>query len=818
MPPTPRRKSPQTRITEEFQAEKARIDRLLASQDHHARKIAATSGQQAQDMAAELLAIQQSLMAAAVTGQSWNDWLQYATDAGQRGLLTLETLRERGNADVRHEEAGAPPVLNYDYEVVLDGKTLARPVNYQLLRIIPPEGVQVIDTKRPYMIIDPRAGHGAGIGGFKDDSQVGVALRAGQPVYFVVFRPHPEPGQTLADVMRAEAEFLRTIARRHPKSHKPVVVGNCQGGWATLLLSAVYPDLTGPLVINGAPVSTWAGQVGENPMRYNGGLLGGVTPALLMSDLGAGEFDGAHLVSNFEMLNPARNYFGKYYDLYANVEKNRDSFLEFEKWWGAYHFSNDEEMRWIIEQLFVGNRLARGAAQLEPGLSVDLKAIKSPIIVFASRGDNITPPQQALNWIADTFVDEREIRVRGMRIIYMVHDKVGHLGIFVSSSVARKEHAQMTSTLKAIEALPPGLYEMTIDQATGAPGQEHFMVSLHERKMTELLTVVDNDRELEKEFSAVARLSELGAAAYEMGLRPVVQSLVTEPVAEAIRQSHPGRLGRKVFSDLNPAMVWVKDQAEQVRQQRQVSRPDNPFLALEKAWAQGVTHSLDLWRDLRDAGYESAFLALYGLPFLRRFGERGAQGRTLESAEDYRHLPEVVKILASMERGDIAAATIRMLILLADARGEVRKDRLERAAHLLHNERPFSAMGPERRSTLLHEQSVLIEFERERALQTLPNLIPRAEDRQQAMAWLHFVVGDRSKVTVESKQLIEQLEALLGTPFDGAAGGTPPTPPRATAPAAPEATRTRKAAATRKSPTRAKAPAVAKKAPRAPKG
>ena len=83
---------------------------------------------------------------------------------------------------------------------------------------------------------------GAGIGGFKPDSQVGVALRGGHPVYFVVFRQHPEPGQTLADVMRAEAEFLREISRRHPDAPNPIVVGNCQGGWATLVLAAANPD------------------------------------------------------------------------------------------------------------------------------------------------------------------------------------------------------------------------------------------------------------------------------------------------------------------------------------------------------------------------------------------------------------------------------------------------------------------------------------------------------------------------------------------------------------------------------------------------
>ena len=64
---------------------------------------------------------------------------------------------------------------------------------------------------------------------------------------------------------------------------------------------------------------------------------------------------------------------------------------------------NEAEIRWIVEQIFVGNSLSRGEAEIEPGQRLDIKSIRSPIIVFASKGDNITPPQQALNWIADTF-------------------------------------------------------------------------------------------------------------------------------------------------------------------------------------------------------------------------------------------------------------------------------------------------------------------------------------------------------------------------------------------------------------------------------
>ena len=125
---------------------------------------------------------------------------------------------------------------------------------------------------------------------------------------------------------------------------------------------------------------------------------------------------------------------------------------------------NEAEIRWIVEQLFVGNQLSRGEAHIERGRRLDLKAIRSPIIVFASWGDNITPPQQALNWIVDTYADEHEIKIRGQRIVYMIHDKVGHLGIFVSSSIAKKEHAEVTSTMKTIEALAPGLYEMKIEE------------------------------------------------------------------------------------------------------------------------------------------------------------------------------------------------------------------------------------------------------------------------------------------------------------------------------------------------------------------
>jgi pimeloyl-ACP methyl ester carboxylesterase len=282
-------------------------------------------------------------------------WLQYTTDFAQRWVLCWDTLRRRGNNFLAHEHAGKPPVLRFDYEMLLDARTFERPVNYALLRIVPPEGVVVGPTRRPYVIIDPRAGHGPGIGGFKDDSQVGVAMRAGHPVYFVMFFPDPMPGQTLFDVCAAERVFLRKVRNLHPDSPKPVVIGNCQGGWAAMMLAASDPDTLGAIVINGAPMSYWGGSwsegESENPMRYTGGLLGGSWLSSFVADLGNGIFDGANLVLNFENLNPANTFWDKYYHLFANVDTEPERFLDFERWWGGYSLMNKQEIEWIVQNL-----------------------------------------------------------------------------------------------------------------------------------------------------------------------------------------------------------------------------------------------------------------------------------------------------------------------------------------------------------------------------------------------------------------------------------------------------------------------------------
>ncbi|MFT0892034.1 DUF3141 domain-containing protein [Pseudochelatococcus sp. G4_1912] len=687
-----------------------------------------------------------------------SDWGNYLMDAAERAILYLDILRERGNNYVAHEAAGMPPVLDFEYETIVDGRTLARPVNYSLLRILPPAGVTVDNTKRPFVVIDPRAGHGAGIGGMKPVSQVGVALNAGHPCYFVVFRPKPEPSQTIADVCDAEGLFLQEITERHPKAPRPVVLGNCQGGWASMLLASSNPDKTGAVAISGAPLSYWSGTEGKSPMRYSAGLFGGATPALFSSDLGNGVFDGSSLVTNFESLSPGNTWWKKYYNVYSKVDTEGPRFLEFERWWSGFFFMNEAEIRWIVEELFIGNKLGTGTSKLGHR-SVDLRDITCPVIVFASMGDNITPPQQALNWIVDLYGSTENIRARGQRIIYIVHKSIGHLGIFVSAKVAGREHGAITGLIEAIEALAPGLYELVLEDES-----DQLQVSLQPRTIDDI-KAMDDGHEDDAAFAAVAAYSELGEELYELTLRPIIRSMVTPRSADMYFKSASPRVQRVAFSDQNPLIAPIAGVAEQVRENRHPVGPENPFFALQNVWADAVENSLDLFRDVRDAWREMAFMSIYNTPWMQYIGQEALKKRVASSdyeRDDLRTREEVQAILERVDEGGFAEGVVRILIILAQARGNVRRTRLARSAQVLTQTQPFDTYSEQARARLIHEQSVIVELEPKQALATLPDLLKNPADRKRAIDLAVQIAGPtREEIDPNALLKLQEIEATL---------------------------------------------------------
>jgi len=697
---------------------------------------------------------------------------QYAVDFAQRSILFLDTLRQRGNNFLAHERAGLPPVLHFDHETVMDGRTLARPVNYALLRIVPPAGVTVDATRRPYVIIDPRGGHGPGIGGFKDDSQVGVALREGHPVYFVIFFRDPVPGQTLLDVCEAERQFVRRVRELHPDAEKPAVVGNCQAGWAAMMLAASSPDDTGPIVIVGAPMSYWGGAwregEGDNPMRYAGGLLGGTWLASLSSDIGGGKFDGAHLVQNFENLNPANTFWDKYYRLFANIDTEPPRFLEFERWWGGYFLMNREEIEWITQNLFVGNKLWSRGGTAQPGGALDLRQIKVPIVLFASVGDNITPPQQAFNWVADVYGSTDEIKARGQVIVGLMHEDVGHLGIFVSGKVAKKEHAQIVSVLKSIEALPPGLYGMRISERKDNGAKPTYDVSFEELRLEEITARLNRfKRADERPFEAVSAVSDFNQRAYELFGRPLIKAMTNEYMAKLSREFHPLRFQRWAFSDLNPALWWLAPAAKAVMAQRQPVDEAAPARKLEASVSEIMSASLDCYRALRDAVSEASFFQIYGSLYGMYFSDR-ADPEAAAPAVEARELPLIKRALTSIDKGGYAEALARVAFLMAHRDEPLPLSRLQLAHDLLEEYREFLPdLPPDEARRIGGEQEIIARYEPDKAIRTLPVLLARPQDRQRLLTLLERVLADPRvqgvAPTDAQKSMLALIRGVLGS-------------------------------------------------------
>jgi hypothetical protein len=698
---------------------------------------------------------------------------EYMTDAVQRTILFWDVMRQRSEQYYAQRAKDVPHVLSFDAELVLDARTFAKPVNYLLVRVTPPKGVVIDPLKRPFVVVDPRAGHGPGIGGFKADSEIGVAMHAGHPCYFVGFTPEPMPGQTIEDIMYAEVAFLEKVIALHPKAEgKPCVIGNCQAGWAVMMVAAIRPDLFGPIIIPGSPLSYWAGVEGQNPMRYTGGLAGGSWMTALVSDLGNGTFDGGYLVENFENQNPANTLWTKNYDLWSKVDTEGQRFIEFEKWWGGHVDLNAEEIQWIVDQLFVGNRLATAEIVTSTGDRIDLRNIRSPIVCFCSKGDNITPPQQALGWIVDLYGKDEDVLACGQTIIYAVHESVGHLGIFVSGGVAKKEHQEFASNIDLIDVLPPGLYEAVITPKTaeavnpdGITGD--WIVRFEPRTLNDVRAIVQPDIESERRFAAARRVSEINLGLYRTMIQPFVKASINEHSAEWLKKLNAAELPYELFSDRNPLMQQVAELAKQVREQRQPVSAGNPLLQWQAMVSDQIVAALNGWRDLQESNAEKTFLAIYGSPVLQAMVGVGAsdepprRGPGIEPERMALIQKRIAELKAGLAEGGAREAAIRALVYIGLG-GEGVDERAFNELRQIRAENHGLTLAQFKQT--LREQYFSLMLDREAALAAIPKMLPADRaTRTRMLESIRRIVQATGKASGARAQRLVQVEKLFGT-------------------------------------------------------
>jgi hypothetical protein len=331
-------------------------------------------------------------------------------------------------------------------------------------------------------------------------------------------------------------------------------------------------------------------------------------------------------------------------------------------------------------------------------------------------------------------------------IVGLMHENVGHLGIFVSGKVAKKEHAQIVSVLKSIEGLTPGLWAMKITERKGrSGGVAEYDVSFEERRLEEIAAKLNRfDRGDERPFQAVAGISDFNQRAYELFLQPLVQASSSEYGAKMRRQFHPLRLQRWAMSDLNPWLAWVGPAAELVRAKRTPAQPDNALFNLEKTASTAISASLDYYRAMRDAMSEAAFFSTYGNVFSLYIAEKqeALESRTERVAEP-RELPFVKEALASIAEGGYPEALARVACLLARKGEPLLLSRLQTKQQLVAEYKDLLPRMPDDQWRRIRgEQEIIVRYEPEEALATLPALLRDPEDRERLVTLVQRLLGD----------------------------------------------------------------------------
>jgi len=450
---------------------------------------------------------------------------------------------------------------------------------------------------------------------------------------------------------------------------------------------------------------------------------------------------------------------------------------------------NGEEIQAITDELFVGNKLSTGQIVTKDGQRVDLRNIRSPILVFASFGDNITPPQQALGWILDLYESVDDIRSREQTIIYNLHHDIGHLGIFVSGKIARKETAEFVENIDLVDLLPPGLYELIIepkrsDTVEGDLIVGNYVTRFEPRTLDDIRAFGVNDPEDDLRFATVARVSEINLGLYDLFLRPWVRTMTNEASAQALRRVSSHRSKYYMLSDLNPAMQVVKAMAESVRANRRPVPDDNPYLKAQNQRSGQIVQALDAWRDMRDAASEAFFMNTYGSPVLQALvglhkpGAEARPRRVRDEAHEALVRMRLEEIKSRVEEGGSVEALLRIMIHVRESGRSVDERGFQMLRKIGKERREGEQISLDRFREILKEQVFLMELDRERALAALPKLVPTEQSRRTVVEAAQQLLDVRGTPHPDEVARLHQIKLLLGLEKEPAArakesGGAP---------------------------------------------
>ena len=384
------------------------------------------------------------------------------------------------------------------------------------------------------------------------------------------------------------------------------------------------------------------------------------------------------------------------------------------------------------------------------------------MVVFASFGDNITPPQQAFNWIVKTYGTVDEIKRRGQVIVFIGHSKVGHLGIFVSARIARKEHREIIASFDMLDYLPPGLYEMQIDEDPEVSGE--YAVRYTEKTMDDIMALDDGLAD-EKAFLAVRRVSEVTDLFYRSFVSPWIRMTNNDWAAETMRQLHPLRVQRDLLSDLNPWMIPFKTWAANIKSdnRRRPAAEGNLFKAWEKTTSNIIVDWLNYYRDARDTGCELMFQTMYENPWMKMLSDFvGEVAPENDSQLEEMHRRDAQRWHKNMAVGRFPDAMVRIFLAIGFADQVVQRKGYQVVSRIFSDSPGMKDIAPEDLRQIIREQSRIVQTDTDQSIATLPQLLSGKQDRRDALAMIAKAVAAIGRELEPREQaVLARIQAVL---------------------------------------------------------
>lgn len=338
-------------------------------------------------------------------------------DLGARVAQTLARLREARGVTV-----GCSPRR----AVWSHGKTT-------LYEYLPLEGVRARPGARPLLICFALVNRPYILDLQQDSSLVRRLLGAGLKVYLVDWGD-ADDGDRLAELNDYLELGLGGCVRHLLAAHgigALDLVGVCQGGVFSLCYCALHPQQVANLITLTTAVDF------QTPDDLLSKWVRGLDTELLAR---AGNLPGEFLNALFLSLMPFRLMHQKYVRLLTGGADQRavEDFVRMERWIFDSPPQAAVALTQFVRWFYQENRLVRGTLELG-GRTVDLKAVRQPLLNLYARGDHIVPPAAA----------EAMGRCVGSRDYTACAIDTGHIGIYTSRKARAEIPQRIVSWLEA---------------------------------------------------------------------------------------------------------------------------------------------------------------------------------------------------------------------------------------------------------------------------------------------------------------------------------------------------------------------------------